>query len=239
MAEAVETVCLLDALPEVGDGMGPGELERARGDLQAPVVERSEGPWRAPIDAVLDPLAMGLFVIDGLLARHVRLGSSTTTELLGRGDILRPAHFDDGDAPIPLGIEWVVLQPVRLAVLDREVSARVCEWQPVVTAILGAAVRRTWSLAQLLALSHLRRVDHRLLVLFWHLADRYGRVQPDGVLVPLRLTHEMLGWVVGAQRPSVTTAINQLEAAGRVSRRRDGGWLLHGEPPSELQHQAS
>jgi CRP/FNR family transcriptional regulator, cyclic AMP receptor protein len=86
-----------------------------------------------------------------------------------------------------------------------------------------------------LALSHLRRVDARLIVLFWQLAYRFGRVQPEGVSVPLRLTHETLGRVVGAQRPSVTTALNQLEAAGRVSRRQGGGWLLHGEPPDDLE----
>src|SRR5437764_955205 len=84
------------------------------------------------------------------------------------------------------------------------------------------------------ALSHLRRVDTRLLVALWHLADRWGSVHPEGVVVPIRLTHEMLGHVIGAQRPSVTTALGQLESAGRISRRPGGGWILHGEPPAEL-----
>ena len=135
----------------------------------------------------------------------------------------------------PSGIEFTVLEPARLAILDRTVTAVVCRWQPVVTWIVTAAVRRSFALAELLALSHLRRVDARLIVLFWQLAYRFGRVQPEGVSVPLRLTHETLGRVVGAQRPSVTTALNQLEAAGRVSRREGGGWLIHGEPPDDLE----
>ena len=227
------TVSVLDALEDVSQVLDPGELERARAELKAPLVERPAGAWT--VEPAQDPLAMGLLVVEGVLARNVRLGEATTTELVGPCDLLRPAHYYDADAPIPVGIDWVVLEPTRLALLDRDVTAAVCRWQPVVTAIVAAGIRRAWSLAQLLALSHLRRVDARLLVLFWYLADRWGRVQPEGVLVPVKLTHEALGHVVGAQRPSVTTAINQLEESGRISRREGGGWLLHGEPPRELQ----
>jgi CRP/FNR family transcriptional regulator, cyclic AMP receptor protein len=230
-----KTVCLLDALPEVVSMLDPADIERARADLIAPVIEHAEGEWPTPIPAVFDPLAMGVLLIDGLMARHVRLGDTTTTELVGRGDLFRPPDYDGGEVQFPAGIEWTVLEPARLALLDRDVTAAVCRWQPVVTWIVTAAVRRSFSLAELLALSHLRRVEARLLILLWQLAYRFGRVQPEGVSVPLRLTHETLGHVVGAQRPSVTTALNQLESAGRVSRRNGGGWLLHGEPPQDLE----
>ena len=229
-----ETVCLLDALPDAVRNMSDGDVERARGELMAPVIARPEGDWDTPVEEIFDPLAMGLLVIDGLLARHVRLGETRTTELVGPGDILRPPDLE-GEPQFPAGIEFSVLEPARLALLDREVTAAVCRWQPVVTSIVTAAARRSFGLAELLALSHLRRVDARLIVLFWQLAYRFGRVQSSGVSVPLRLTHETLGRVVGAQRPSVTTALNQLEAAGRLSRRDGGGWLLHGEPPEDLE----
>jgi CRP/FNR family transcriptional regulator, cyclic AMP receptor protein len=232
---ATETVCLLDALPDAVRIMSEDEVDRARGELVARVIARREGDWPTPVEEVFDPLAMGLLVMDGLLARHVRLGETTTTELVGPGDILRPPDLEGGEPQFPAGIEFSVLEDARLALLDREVTAAVCRWQPVVTAIVTAAARRSFGLAELLALSHLRRVDARLIVLFWQLAYRFGRVQADGVSVPLRLTHETLGRVVGAQRPSVTTALNQLEAAGRVSRRDGGGWLLHGEPPDDLE----
>jgi CRP-like cAMP-binding protein len=229
------SVCLLDALPEIARAMEPAELERARGDLVAPIVEREEGVWDTPIPAALDPLALGAFVMDGLLARELKLGDTKTAELVGRGDLLRPADYSGDAAPVPVAIEWTVLERTTVAVLDRDVTAAVCRWQPVVTAMVGAAVQRSFVLAHLLALSHLRRVDSRLLVLLWYLADRWGKVQREGVVVPLRLTHEMIGRVVGAQRPSVTTALNQLEAAGHISRRDAGGWVLHGDPPKDLR----
>jgi CRP/FNR family transcriptional regulator, cyclic AMP receptor protein len=230
-----DKVCLLDALSDAARIMSDEEVERARGELMAPVIARQEGEWPEPVEEVFDPLAMGLLVMEGLLARHVRLGETTTTELVGPGDILRPPDLDGGEPQFPAGIRFSVLEDARLAIMDRGVTAAVCRWQPVVTSIVTAAARRSFGLAELLALSHLRRVDARLIVLFWQLAYRFGRVQTNGVSVPLRLTHETLGRVVGAQRPSVTTALNQLEAAGRLSRREGGGWLLHGEPPEDLE----
>lgn len=234
MAQTRGTVCLLDALPDAAAVLSPEERERARSELEAPVVERAEGDWGPPVEEVFDPLAMGLLVVEGLMGRDIRLGDTMTTELIGRGDLLRPPELEGGEPQLPAGIRVRVLEPARLALLDREVTAVVCRWQPVVTSIVTAAVRRSFCLAELLALSHLRRVDARLLVLFWQLAYRFGSVGPDGVNVPLKLTHETLGRVVGAQRPSVTTALNQLEAAGSVTRRRGGGWLLHGDPPEDV-----
>jgi CRP/FNR family transcriptional regulator, cyclic AMP receptor protein len=69
-----------------------------------------------------------------------------------------------------------------------------------------------------------------LLTLFWHLAERWGRVTPDGVLLPLTLSHRMLGQLVGARRPTVSTALGALTRAGEVSRALDGTWLLTGSP---------
>jgi hypothetical protein len=35
------------------------------------------------------------------------------------------------------------------------------------------------------AISQLNRVDRRLLAMFWHLAERWGRVTADGTAIPL------------------------------------------------------
>jgi hypothetical protein len=37
--------------------------------------------------------------------------------------------------------------------------------------------------------------------------------------------------MVGARRPSVTTALGQLMARGDLERRADGEWILRGDPP--------
>jgi CRP/FNR family transcriptional regulator, cyclic AMP receptor protein len=69
-------------------------------------------------------------------------------------------------------------------------------------------------------------VEDRLHAMLWLLAERWGRVTPEGVTLPLRLTHELLGQLVGAKRPTVSLAMKELEARGAVRRRLDGAWLL-------------
>src|SRR2546423_12674649 len=228
-------VCLLDVFPRLAGELEPDEVERARGDLTVRVERIPRGPWSPPREWLAGHGSeLGLFVIDGLLARAVEVADTTATELIGRGDLLRPADHEGEQAPVPFAVTWTVLEPAAIAILDSDLTEAICRWPRLVVTMVSAAVRRSFSLTHLLALSHLRRVDTRLLVALWHLADRWGSVHPEGVVVPIRLTHEMLGHVIGAQRPSVTTALGQLESAGRISRRPGGGWILHGEPPAEL-----
>jgi len=80
-----------------------------------------------------------------------------------------------------------------------------------------------------LVVNQLVRLDDRLLLALWALAERWGRVTPGGVLVPMELTHSALARLVGARRPSVTSAIGDLGAAGLLERTEEG-WLLLGDP---------
>ena len=180
------------------------------------------------------PGHLGLLVLDGLLSRDVILDKPLAAELVGQGDLLRPSDRDGADAPVPFGVSWTVLEPARLAVLDPTFARALGQWPSAMAAVLRGASNRAHSLAITLAVSNLRRVDVRLLTLLWYLAERWGRVTPDGVIVPLRLTHETLARLVGAQRPSVTTAIRQLEVEGRLRRTPDRLWLLQGAPPDRL-----
>ena len=56
-----------------------------------------------------------------------------------------------------------------------------------------------------------------------------------GVVLPLRLTHEALARLVGAQRPTVSTALKGLHDTGEVTRRGDGAWVLLPENPERLK----
>jgi hypothetical protein len=68
----------------------------------------------------------------------------------------------------------------------------------------------------------------------WHLAERWGRMTPAGVSVPLGLTHETIGRLVGARRPTVSLALKQLAASGTITRREDGAWLLEDDSARAL-----
>jgi hypothetical protein len=53
---------------------------------------------------------------------------------------------------------------------------------------------------------------------------------PDGVALPMTLSHRLLGQLVGARRPTVSTALGELAREGELERRDDGTWLLTGAP---------
>jgi hypothetical protein len=53
----------------------------------------------------------------------------------------------------------------------------------------------------------------------------------DGARVAAPLTHALLGDLVAARRPSVSTALGRLTEAG-VVRRVGDAWILSGDPPA-------
>ena len=85
-----------------------------------------------------------------------------------------------------------------------------------------------------LAICHTVGLDKRLETMLWYLAGRWGRVSSDGVILPLRLSHEFLAKLVGVRRPSITSAVTRLRQEGNIERRPDGSWLLHGGAPTEV-----
>jgi hypothetical protein len=89
--------------------------------------------------------------------------------------------------------------------------------------------QRSARLATTQAISQMTKVDRRLVALFWHLAERWGRMTAAGVHVPLRISHRLLGQLVGARRPTISAAVSQLAISGELVRRPDSTWLLTGD----------
>jgi len=147
----------------------------------------------------------------------------------GRGAASAAAVIGDLEAPGPAAASWSVLAPMRVALLDARVAALAGRMPAFAGELVARGARRARALSAQLALSQVPRVDARLHGFLWHLAERHGRVRTDGVLLPLPLTHELLAGLVGARRPSVTTALGQLSRRGAVSRVPEG-WLLGGSP---------
>ena len=225
------SVQILKSDPELGLRVPATQISEARKQLVARVRTLDPGRWEVPRDTTS---RLGFLMLDGLLARDVVLVGHTCTELLGEGDVIQPWIPSTDDGLVRYRVLWHVLAPSRLAVLDETFARTLAEWPQVMSMLLERAIRRTLRMSVHQALLQLSPVETRLVVLFWHLAERWGRVTPNGISVKLRMSHELLGQLVGCRRASVTTALHRVNDSGLVTRNHDGTWLLRGSPPDEL-----
>ena len=227
-------ISVLDADPELARWVTPGEMGAARRDTVVPVAVVNYGIWEPEPPHACGWRHFGYLVLEGVLAREERLAGSTSIDLVGPGELLQPWVEDADHILVPHTVTWTVLEPARLGVLGPTFVASVARWPVVTAALLGRAVRQSSRAATLHGICQLSHVDMRLLVLFWHLAERWGRVGGEGVVLPLRLHHELLGHLIGAKRPTVTLALRRLTERELVQRRPDGTWVLPSAPPDEI-----
>jgi len=157
-----------------------------------------------------------------------------TIGMLEEGDVLvRPT---DGWAAVGPQVRCFAIEDSSIHLVDRR---RMDSWMhdPALAAnvvrVLSAQIADR-ELAVAIALEP--RVERRLLLKLRQLAERWGRVTPDGIRLDLRLTHQELANMVGAVRESVTIALGKLASAGEIEvrnrtlliRQPDGG--DHQEP---------
>jgi hypothetical protein len=224
---------VLDEDPELAELVGQARLDAARTSSNAAVISIAVGGWKDPAAA---PQAArggyGLLVLDGLVVRRVGFDGRWGAELLGPGDLLRPWE-GDGDSisgTLPFETYWRVMNPLRIAVLDLPWAARMATYPQVGGELTGRALKRSRRLVTSMAIVQVPRLDDRLWMIFWELADRWGRVHPDGVHLDLPLTHELLSHLAAARRPSVSGALTRLAERGHV-KRVGRAWVLVGDPP--------
>jgi CRP/FNR family cyclic AMP-dependent transcriptional regulator len=234
MASPLAHVLVRD--PDLAGELAGERLRKAERELIAPTVIAFEGPWEPEAEGEGVRGGVGLLLLEGLIVRRVGRVGRHGAELLGPGDLMRPWQHDGEDVTLPFGTTFQVIEQSLLAQLDLRFAARAAPYPEVTAALVGRAMQRSRTLVVNMAIAHYPRIDRRLLMLMWHLADRWGRVTPDGIRIPLRLTHQLLADLVASRRPSVTTALTQLTQQGHISKLGDA-WVLHGEPPAELDEE--
>jgi CRP/FNR family cyclic AMP-dependent transcriptional regulator len=221
--------------PELAGGLDPEGLAAAE-QITAPLLRVSQGGWDFKADPSRLSSHLGLLVLDGLLLREVIVGDVACAELLGAGDVMRPWTSAGGEqASIQAEARWEALEDVRMAVMDPRFALQIARWPQVSATIVDRALIRARWLSFHLAVCHVVGIEKRLMILFWHLADRWGKVTTEGVRIDLPLSHGMIAKLVGSRRPTVTTAMGKLRDDGRILRPDEGSWLLCGSPPDDLK----
>lgn len=193
------------------------------------------GPGRrwSPRDPLEGADQLGLLVVRGVLLYRLGLSGRETVDLVGPGDVIRPWPALDEYAELFTESRWQVLEPVELAGLDRRFLREVAPWPELLVALSERTARHARSLTIRLAISQIPQFTSRVQVMLWQLADRFGRVDRNGILVPLRLSHEVIAELVSVRRETVSRRLKELAERGVVVPDRRG-WRLCGAPPAEL-----
>jgi CRP/FNR family transcriptional regulator, cyclic AMP receptor protein len=216
---------VLELDPDLGRNIEPAEWELVKRACRGELLHVARGSWQAAPEMAGRGDLVAFVIVDGLLAREVSLQEHCMVELLGHSDVLQP--------PVPterprLAAEsqLTAVSDLLLLVLGQPFIGAAARWPTLLTALQSRLEAQRESLAIQGLITHVPNAGHRLLLMLWHLADRWGYVTPEGIVLPWPFSHEILGRLIGARRPTVTIALRHLEASGVVHRREDGSWLL-------------
>jgi CRP-like cAMP-binding protein len=227
-----DAIRLLEHLPDLAADLDSGQTASASRALTVPAIELGPGCCEFGTWTTVPPVTgrpFGLLVTEGLLAREVRLGGRTSTSLYGPGDIL-DLRSDEGSS-LASGARLVCPELAVIAVFDDRVLVAMREWPRMIARLFALTMRQLERADINAAIGRLERVEDRLLGLFWLLADRWGRRGPDGIAIDQPLTHEAIGRLIGARRPTVSLGLRALYEQGSLQRGPEGVWLLS---PSSL-----
>jgi hypothetical protein len=223
---------LLQADADIGRYLTADERAAAE-TLTVPTVTLETGP--VDVRGLLERNAcFGALVISGMLVAHLRVGEQAGMRILGPGDVVSGGTTPASMLLVDSGNRAV--STTQLAMLGKDVLVGAHRWPRLVAGLHARTADQIERVAVQLAICQLPRVEDRLLALFWLLAEQWGRVTPGGTVLPLALTHETLGALVGARRPTVTLALGELADRGAVLR-QGRAWLLV-EPLSRPAHAA-
>lgn len=217
---------LLDLDPELGGGIESQDWELARQAIRAELIRVDPGVWSLPTNPANSGNIIGLIVNDGMISRETALSQHVAFELLTPGDVLLLAPPADDLDLLGGRVTVTALSPVTLIVLSKAFVHAAASWPGLLTNLhRRLEAQRRWLAIQGLA-AHLPRAADRVLLTLWLLADRCGRVTPEGIVLPLAVSHEAVGRLAAARRPTITLALRDLETAGCVHRRPDGHLTL-------------
>src|SRR3954452_9917960 len=211
---------------------GDAGLRAAVPERERPLAERAvivpsqelgPGQWRTE-SLGEDGDKLAALVVRGLGTRQITIAGRRSAELLAPGDVFRP--WASADPVIPAESRWASGSRVVVAVLDGRFVAAARRWPQLFAVVHERLADQLERSTMRAAIMSLPRVEQRILGIFWQLAERWGTVRSEGVVVDLAITHELIGQLIGAQRPTVSLALQALTGEGLLQRTSHDSWML-------------
>ena len=225
---SIRVIQLLECEPALAADLTPEEQAIASQAIPVQVATVKRGPWE-PNSTPPEPGHLGFLVTKGVIVRRIEVGSGSSIELLGPGELLRPWQEDVSSF---CASSWEVVEPTVLAQLGPRVARSLAQWPILISNLVARTMRRSRAIAGDAAIASIIGMEERLLRQLWQLSETFGRVEDDGVHLTIRLPHRLLAEMTAARRPSVTTALTNLQAEGKLAKAAEGCWVLVGDPPA-------
>lgn len=149
-------------------------------------------------------------------------GRALTLDVRRPGDILGESCFlEESEFPVT----GTCLEPTITCAVSRRVLEQVMLDHPTVAVALVRNLSRRiqWLTARVGALTE-PHLEDRMYQALVNVARQVGQPHPDGWAIAFPLSHEEIGFLVGAHRVSVTRALGRLREAGKIL--VEGGTIL-------------
>jgi len=211
--------------PEILGRLPVEDRELAERTLMLPLMAAHDEDL-ADVITMQTPGAFDFAIVEGVVLKETILAGRTALELLGPGDVLAPPLTVIRQLESRAVSRYLAHGRVSLAAIEDHFRQGVRRWPVLADLLHDRLGRQTHRASMHLAMLHMPRAEDRVIALFADLAERFGRVSADGILIDLPLTHDMIGGLVGSRRPTVTLALQQLSSDGLLERRDGNRWKL-------------
>ena len=217
------TVSLAGLLPEVLATISEDDRALAGRSLSVPRVSARDEPLAGLVSQTAT--AIGFLLVDGVVLKETTLATRSALEVLTAGDVLAPPLTRAGQDDARAVSRYLAHGTVTLGVLDRRFKAAARRWPELEAELHARLGRQAHRASAHVAMLHAPRVEERIALLFDDLGERCGRVTLDGIAIDIDLTHELIGRLVGARRPTVSLALRGLAEEGLLRRTDSGRWI--------------
>jgi CRP/FNR family transcriptional regulator, cyclic AMP receptor protein len=229
-SQTTSTISLAAVLSEIVALIPAGDHQLAHEILTVPLL-RTDGELGEVLATT--PSAFDFIIVEGFVLKQTEYAGRNSLELLGPGDALAPPLTPSRQLESRATSTYRTHGEALLAVIEEHFRAGARRWPQLSDVLHDRLARQAHRASMHLAILHMGRAEDRLVALFSALADRFGRVASDGIVIDIDLTHDVLGQLIGSRRPTVSLALDRLSAENVLTRLGDGRWRLN--TPGVLQ----
>jgi CRP/FNR family cyclic AMP-dependent transcriptional regulator len=223
-----DAVRLLDADPDLGVGLT--SARRAEAELLVVGTQQlCVGAWQVAGMPALSSVHLGPLVLHGVISREVVVADAVNVELLRPGDLIRPWPVGYRTRLLGVDVQWWCSRPPvsRCSTGTWPSNWRHGRRSSPACSTASPSDPSTCHIAGDLAADGRRPAPAGAV-----LEPGRARVGTAGIMIPLALTHRILGHLVGAARPTISSALGGFAKRDQLVRGPHGSWLPRGKPPT-------